>query len=165
MALSWVRKCLSIVGFLALTSACGRTTVYGLVNAAVDGGPGVTAAEIDAELLERWNQAEQDVLAKYPGATWYCGWSAVDQFPHPTYRGGNAEAYSSCAEVFVEFIKSPGTLAFLKEHQLLKRPFKGFPTSTMPMTLCELAKELDGSQFVDARRQAMIRAVRPDLGC
>jgi hypothetical protein len=81
-----------------------------------DGGTaGSSSAEdatmVDAEILTRWNE-----IADQQASTFDFHWSEVDQFPHPTYKGGTAEAYRAFAEVLVAFFAAGDNFDFLSAH-------------------------------------------------
>jgi hypothetical protein len=76
------------------------------------GSPGsVDVTTVDADILNRWNE-----IADAQASTFDFHWGEVDQFPHPTYKGGTAEAYRAFAEVLLAFFAAGDNFAFLSEH-------------------------------------------------
>jgi hypothetical protein len=76
------------------------------------GSPGnVDAGTVDADILTRWNE-----IADKQASAFDFHWSVVDQFPHPTYEGGTAEAYRAFAEVLLGFFAAGDNFDFLSAH-------------------------------------------------
>jgi len=74
-------------------------------------------AGVEQELMVRWNQAARSVVTTYKFS-----WNAFDQFPHPTYQGGSAEAYREFAEVLLAFFELGDDFDFLAQNCLLRTP-------------------------------------------
>ena len=51
-------------------------------------------------LMSRWNNAVEAVKTPID-----FHWSSIDAFPHPTYKGGTAEAYEQYAAVLLRFLQ------------------------------------------------------------
>jgi hypothetical protein len=86
----------------------------------VDGSPGDASLPVCERpepvvqaLLERWNE-----VANAAGAPIDFRWSPCDQFPHPTFRGGTAEAYGQFASVLLQFFEQGDDFSFLSQDQL-----------------------------------------------
>ena len=89
-------------------------------TAGTTGGPGsVDATTIDADILTRWN-----AIADAQASTFDFHWGEVDQFPHPTYKGGTAEAYRAFADVLLAFFAAGDNFAFLSAHHRFDVPLR-----------------------------------------
>jgi hypothetical protein len=85
--------------------------------------PKLTPEKAMAEALTRWNKAAEGVTATGPIGKVNFTWAA-DQFPHPTFKGGSAEAYGAFARVLVKFLDAKGNFEFLAENNLFSAPLK-----------------------------------------
>jgi hypothetical protein len=74
---------------------------------------GVDTAGVQQELLARWNAA-----AGASGVAIDFRWPAFDQFPHPTFKGGTAEAYQEFAVVLLTFFRQGDDFDFLARNNL-----------------------------------------------
>jgi hypothetical protein len=54
--------------------------------------------------------------------TYPFSWNPFDQFPHPTYRGGSAEAYGEFAQVLLAFFQLGDDFDFLARNCLFRAP-------------------------------------------
>ncbi|MBM3980793.1 MAG: hypothetical protein FJ304_11005 [Planctomycetes bacterium] len=83
----------------------------------------LTPEKAMAVTMVRWNKAAEGVTATGPigkvGFTW-----EADKFPHPTFKGGSAEAYGAFARVLVKFLDEKGNFEFLAENNLFSAPLK-----------------------------------------
>lgn len=82
------------------------------------GGSGATITtndgpQIEQELMDRWNRVAASVPSNFSFI-----WPAFDQFPHPTYKGGSAEAYQVFAVVLLNFFRADDNFAFLSANHL-----------------------------------------------
>jgi len=75
---------------------------------------------LKTDLLSRWNAVGDSVTVKDFG-TFH--WGNFDQFPHPTYKGGSAEAYQSFADLLVTFFDRGDNFVFLSNNLLFRFPF------------------------------------------
>ena len=73
----------------------------------------LSPAQAQAELMKRWNLTVNAV-----GGPVDFHWNNLDQFPHPTYKGGTAQAYQAFAAVLVPFLQDDDNFAFLQTNQL-----------------------------------------------
>jgi hypothetical protein len=80
---------------------------------------GVDATAVDADILTRWNQ-----IADKQASTFDFHWRVVDQFPHPTYKGGTPEAYRAFAEVLLAFFAAGDNFDFLSAHHRFDVPLR-----------------------------------------
>jgi hypothetical protein len=71
-------------------------------------------AEVQAELLKRWN-----AVADAPGGgAFNFKWADYGNFPHPTFRGGSGEAYGAFAKVLVAVLKTGDNFEFMAKNEL-----------------------------------------------
>jgi hypothetical protein len=90
----------------------GGGGIAGGGNGSAAGSPGSGySSAVDADILTRWNQ-----IADQQASTFDFHWSEVDQFPHPTFKGGTAEAYRAFAEVLLAFFAAGDNFDFLSAH-------------------------------------------------
>ena len=75
---------------------------------------------LKTDLLSRWNAVGDGVTVQGFG-TFH--WGNFDQFPHPTYKGGSAEAYQSFADLLVTFYEKGDNFVFLSNNLLFRFPF------------------------------------------
>jgi hypothetical protein len=85
--------------------------------------PELTPEKAVAEAAVRWNKAAEGVTATGPigdvGFTW-----EANRFPHPTFKGGSAEAYGGFARILVKFLDEKGNFEFLAENDLFTAPLR-----------------------------------------
>jgi hypothetical protein len=92
---------------------------------AFNGGVPVAASEVtvsrvvQAELLQRWNAVAADMIFDVPifGSISFI-WMDYGNFPHPTTKGGSAEAYGAFAKVLVAFLQTGDNFEFLAKNDL-----------------------------------------------
>ena len=76
-------------------------------------------ADVQEELLKRWNAVAADRSFDVPGfGKINFKWTAFGDFPHPTFRGGSAEAYGAFAQVLVAFFEKGDNFDYLGKHDL-----------------------------------------------
>jgi len=75
----------------------------------------VDTPEVRQSLLARWN-----AVAGTPVDGFNFFWSTFDQFPHPTFKGGSAEAYQAFAKVLLAFFDAGDNFDFLAQNHLFK---------------------------------------------
>src|ERR1044071_9884439 len=73
----------------------------------------VEMSEIEQSLLARWN-----TVASAPVDGFDFLWSRFNQFPHPTFKGGTAEAYQAFAKVLLAFFDHGDNFDFLAQNHL-----------------------------------------------
>jgi hypothetical protein len=74
--------------------------------------PAVTA-ELGRDLMARWN-----AVVPAADSTFDFHWRAFEQFPHPTYKGGSAEAYRAFATLLLAFFQQGDDFDFLARNHL-----------------------------------------------
>jgi hypothetical protein len=95
-----------------------------LLAAAGAGCDAEPSRELQEQVRARWN-----VLPDLQGSRVDFHWVALDQFPHPTFQGGTAEAYGHFARLLVAFLESEETFDFLAEHGLFRMKLRNvFPS-------------------------------------
>jgi hypothetical protein len=77
--------------------------------------PPVDTQEVQQSLLARWN-----AVAGAPVDGFDFRWSTFNQFPHPTFKGGTAEAYQAFAKVLLAFFDRDDNFDFLTRNHLFK---------------------------------------------
>jgi hypothetical protein len=73
--------------------------------------------DVQQSLLARWNAA-----ASAPVDGFDFLWGTFDQFPHPTFKGGTAEAYHAFAKVLLAFFDHGDNFDFLARNRLFALP-------------------------------------------
>jgi hypothetical protein len=72
-----------------------------------------------AEVVARWNtvadQSPVDLPAPFGRVTFTCD---GEHFPHPTFKGGSAEAYGAFANVLLAFLQRDGNFDLLAANRL-----------------------------------------------
>lgn len=160
-----------VVLLLVLTS-CGRTEpVEGLAGA---GGGGVDAlppgcvpaaspAAADTELRTRWNaavDADRSLTRDFH-------WTNPDDFPHPSFRKGDATAYAEFSTVLVRFWRTADTLDFARCNQLLDKEYLSGPKVAVQkrFRLRQLTSDLSTFRLVPAAQQQELQALCATIGC
>jgi hypothetical protein len=79
----------------------------------------VPPADVQAELLKRWNAVAADMTFDVPvvGKANF-KWAEYGNFPHPTFRGGSGEAYGAFAKVLVTFLQKGDNFDYLAKNGL-----------------------------------------------
>jgi hypothetical protein len=75
----------------------------------------VDTPEVEQSLMTRWN-----AVASAPVDGFDFHWNTFNQFPHPTYKGGSAEAYQAFAKVLLAFFDDGDNFDFLARNRLFK---------------------------------------------
>lgn len=75
----------------------------------------VDTPEVEQSLLARWN-----AVASAPVDGFDFHWNTFNQFPHPTFKGGSAEAYQAFAKVLLAFFDDGDNFDFLARNRLFK---------------------------------------------
>jgi hypothetical protein len=74
------------------------------------------SAEVQVDLMARWNAVAQGVTVE----SWNFMWDRFADFPHPTFKGGSAEAYQAFAKVLLAFFGDGDNFDFLARNRLFK---------------------------------------------
>ncbi len=145
--------------------ACGRSELLG----DADGSSGAEreppsrgsatglCAAADEELLRRWNLAVDSVGPLERDFHWV----SVNQFPHPTWRRGDAIAYDAFADVLVAFWGEPSNVEFAASCQLFDNSYPSGPPVARQCyaQLRPLTRQLSTFRLVSVdRQQALERA-------
>jgi hypothetical protein len=72
--------------------------------------------DVQQSLMARWNAA----AAAAPLSGFDFRWNVFNQFPHPTFKGGTAEAYQAFAKVLLAFFDRGDDFDFLAQNHLFK---------------------------------------------
>jgi hypothetical protein len=114
-------------------------------------------ANTQQALMARWNAA-----ADAAGTSIDFEWTNVDQFPHPTYKGGTPQAYQQFAAVLLLFFQRGDDFSFLAQNHLFQAPLRYiFPNGQIGIdtTFQKLAMDFSSSTGIgnipDATRQAI----------
>lgn len=86
------------------------------VDITVDAGaesPTAAGPGVEQDLLARWNAAASAAEVAFD-----FHWATFNQFPHPTFKGGSAEAYRAFAAVLLAFFQAGDNFEFLTRNQL-----------------------------------------------
>lgn len=71
------------------------------------------SAAVTAELMARWNAVPADAAFGFQ-------WQSFDEFPHPTFSGGSAQAYQAFADHLVRFYGGGDNFDFVSKNHLFK---------------------------------------------
>jgi hypothetical protein len=93
-------------------ATAGNLDTAGAVQTDGTGNAGADV-ELVQDVMARWNAA-----AAATSSTFDFHWAAFEQFPHPTYKGGSAQAYQDFAAVLLAFFQAGDTFDFLAHHHL-----------------------------------------------
>ncbi len=98
-----------------------------------------------AEAMKRWNAAVGGVTVPAPmfGQVNFA-WPELYKFPHPTFKGGSAEAYGAFAAVLLVFLQNDDNFNYLAKNKLFTADLRyGFPNGTGTMwTFAGLTEQL-----------------------
>jgi len=133
MKLLGVKVLLGLMVACGAASGCGGRPLVGEPSPPADAGSPMTTTdatpptdtnpntapidtpEIEQSLMARWN-----AVASTPVDAFDFFWSTFNQFPHPTYKGGSAEAYQAFAKVLLAFFDSGDNFDFLARNRLFQ---------------------------------------------
>jgi hypothetical protein len=104
------RSLLMILVVLGMFIGCGGAEPQGATTQSV-------AGETQQTLMSRWNAVAQGVTTS-DGFDFL--WNAYDKFPHPTFKGGSAEAYQKFATILIAFYQSGDNFDFLTKNELFR---------------------------------------------
>ncbi len=82
-------------------------------NPGTGGASGVPSPAVGQEVMRRWNLAVDSTPSPID-----FHWQEVDEFPHPTFKGGSAAAYGQFASVLLTFFRSGDNFDFLAQNHL-----------------------------------------------
>jgi hypothetical protein len=107
-------------------------------------GEGSTSTTVQQELQARWN-AVADIAVSSFDFHWY----ELDQFPHPTFKGGSPEAYQAFAAVLLLFLQHDDDFDFLARNHLFTTPLiYAFPSGqSAAWTFQDLVKDFSSNPF------------------
>jgi hypothetical protein len=129
------RNVLAALGVAALLASAGP---------ADDTKP--TPEKAMAEAMARWNTVAAGVTVTGPGGLKFDFTWDADRFPHPTFKGGSAEAYGAFARLLVKFLDEKGNFEYLAENDLfgarLRYVFPGGKDAKVDWTLGKLVSDL-----------------------
>ena len=84
-------------------------------------------AKVQAEVMKRWNAVAETMPADLTkngfGVVKYT-WGQADQFPHPTYKGGSAEAYAGFGRVLLAFLQNEENFKYLADNAFFTAELK-----------------------------------------
>jgi len=146
-----------LVASLVLCSCSGKTIDAGSTNT-------IASPAIEQDLLSRWNTVAAGVTVTGFGDF---QWKKVDQFPHPTYKGGSSEAYQLFAGVLVAFFQNGDNFDFLAQNGLFTLSLRYvFPSGQVGVetTFEQLTNDLASNQWAniptDTRQKLQAFGVR-----
>jgi hypothetical protein len=124
----------------------------------------VPPADVQAELLKRWNEVAADMTFAVPvvGKANF-KWAEYGNFPHPTFRGGSAEAYGAFAKILVAFLQKGDNFDYLTKNGLftteLETSVSGGSLKGTGWTLAGFVKQFSGpnnfAKLDDGTRKAL----------
>jgi hypothetical protein len=78
--------------------------------------------QVQQDLMSRWNVVAQGVTVPFVGSMGMVDflWKTYDQFPHPTFKGGSAEAYQRFADLLIAFYERDDNFTFLANNRLFR---------------------------------------------
>jgi hypothetical protein len=129
-------------GWACLATRRGALVLLASFAASLGCGSHVISFKFDEqELMARWNAAADGVTVTGFGDF---KWTAVDRFPHPTFKGGSVEAYNQFALVLVAFYEQGDNFDYLARNHLFHHPLSsnGLVTSFADLTALLLASDL-----------------------
>jgi hypothetical protein len=72
------------------------------------------SAEVQQDLMARWNAVAGGITPE----GWNFHWDPFANFPHPTFKGGSAEAYTAFAKILLAFYEKDDTFGYLESNKL-----------------------------------------------
>lgn len=77
------------------------------------------AQDEQRQLMDRWNATVSSTpVSAVTTADLDFTWPIYDQFPHPTYKHGTAEAYQAFAAILIAFLQNDDNFQYLAQHGL-----------------------------------------------
>src|SRR4051812_20919654 len=102
-----------LIAGLVLCACSGKAIDAGSTSATM-------SPEIQQSLMSCWNVVAAGVTTMAGGGDFL--WNVFDQFPHPTFKGGSAEAYEHFAGVLVAFFENGDNFDYLAKNRLFTLP-------------------------------------------
>lgn len=162
-----LHRTVACVGVLLV--GCGRTELMvdaGAVD--IDAQPPQSCGldptvNVDTEVLRRWNLAVDQISDQTPDFHW----RMLNDFPHPTYRGGTAQAYRVFVEALLQFWSTPETLAFMRCARRMDQPYNSGPPVAQQkvVRLRPLTLELSNFSLVQADQREALAKLCVEIGC
>jgi hypothetical protein len=127
-------------------------------------GLGLTIAFVSptlgASMMERWNDRVHGISIPTPDgqSNWTFFWDEINNFPHPTFKGGSEPAYQAFGRVLVEFLEDE--FSYLQHHHLFTYPLIAqFPSGEIGVstTFEALTADLSRSGLVDESLRAQLQ--------
>lgn len=116
-----------------------------------------------AEVMNRWNAATSGATATPPNfGQVNFKWDELDKFPHPTYKGGSAEAYGAFAEALALFLQKDDNFDYLAKNNLFNSEVRyAFPSGQhSTWTFAKLADQLSQPTGYGAHKEATRKVLR-----
>lgn len=106
-----------------------------------------------ASMMDRWNHKAVGIQIPFLDGQSNVTliWNEINNFPHPTFKGGSEAAYQKFAEVFVLFLEDE--FSYLKNHHLFTYPLiVQSPNGAILLetTFEELSGSLAGNDLISA---------------
>ncbi len=115
-----------------------------------------------AEAMKRWNKSVGGIGAQVPNFGQIdFSWEA-DKFPHPTFKGGSAEAYGAFAGAFLTFLQNEENFNYLAKNNLFEAELRyGFPNGqTTKWNFLQLAEQLSAPNAHGNHDEATRKALK-----
>ena len=113
MTTYWRRRARALRALLVVCTVGGA--VIGCGGAEPQGQTSATvSAEVQQDLMARWNKVADGITVE----SWNFRWDHFADFPHPTFKGGSAEAYITFARILVDFYELDDTFGYLAQNRL-----------------------------------------------
>jgi len=126
-----------------------------------DDGQTLTA-EAKQDLMTRWNAVADGVVVPSGfGGDFVFTWTAFDQFPHPTYKGGSQEAYQAFVEILIAFYEKGDNFDFLTANKCFSIKLSYvFPSGQdgLGTSFAKLTEEFSQSDWFLAETRAKLAA-------
>jgi hypothetical protein len=116
-----------------------------------------------AEMMKRWNTVAKGVTFAGPGgAAMTFDWTDADKFPHPTFKGGSAEAYGAFAKVLAAFLEDRDNFDYLAKNKLLTAELRySFPNGkASTWTFEKLVGQLSGANALGDHDEATRKSLK-----
>ena len=114
---STLTRALVLFVTLALGIVCGGAPIGA---GSSDVGAGSTSTDVDRVSLENDIMSRWNAVADGRTSSINFHWGAFEQFPHPTFKFGTAEAYGEFAEVLAGFLERDDNFDFLVDNELFE---------------------------------------------
>jgi hypothetical protein len=111
-----------------------------------------------AEVMARWNKVPATARSFERGFNFE--WETFDVFPHPTYKGGSAQAYRRFAEILVAFYEADDNFDFLARKRFFQARLRNvFPSGQVGIetNFQQLTEQMASGDGVPGDFPAVIR--------